>query len=273
MTKYDPIGEFLIKTGQDEVVLSYEQIQDILGFELPKSASKYSEWWANGGHTQAHGWLDHSYKVKMADLKAKRVCFQKTGTPSKETDTEMPYVKASKTRTFHAKKVKSNTDIHMPAKPNAKTIEVCGHTFTYIQDIEPERGADGRVIEYAPQSQYPNRQGKSLHNYGSGTFCRFSIHAGNWPGVYLWVVDGEIIYIGETVKLAQRFNTGYGNIEGVNCYAGGQKTNCKMNKVVLELAKIGKTVNLYFYNTQDYKRVELELLHAINTQYNVKDNV
>ena len=45
-----------------------------------------------------------------------------------------------------------------------------------------------------------------------------------------------------------------------------------MNKVVLELSKTGKTVKLYFFNTDKYKQVELELLNAIHTQYNVKDN-
>jgi len=45
-----------------------------------------------------------------------------------------------------------------------------------------------------------------------------------------------------------------------------------MNKVVLSLYEQGKTISLYFYNTTDYKRVELELLRQINTQYNVKDN-
>jgi hypothetical protein len=45
-----------------------------------------------------------------------------------------------------------------------------------------------------------------------------------------------------------------------------------MNKVVLEQARMGKYVKLYFYETEEYKRVELELLKEINTKYNVKDN-
>ena len=62
-----------------------------------------------------------------------------------------------------------------------------------MQDIEPERDSNGKGVEYAPQSQYQNQntKGKRLHNYGSGTFCRFRIDAGLWPGVYLWVLDDE----------------------------------------------------------------------------------
>ena len=50
------------------------------------------------------------------------------------------------------------------------------------------------------------------------------------------VRDGQIIYIGETAGLRQRFNMGYGNISPRNCYVGGQSTNCKMNKIVPKLA-------------------------------------
>ena len=167
------------------------------------------------------------------------------------------------------KKAKGNSSNEIK---NSDAIKVCGYDFLYVQDLEPERDGNGKVIEYAPQSEYSNKNGKSLHNYGSGMFCKFSINAGQVPGVYLWVVDDEIIYIGETVELRRRFNTGYGTISPRNCYVGGQVTNCKMNKVVLELSKIGKTVKLYFFNTNNYKQVELELLNAINTQYNVKDN-
>ena len=40
----------------------------------------------------------------------------------------------------------------------------------------------------------------------------------------------------------------------------------------MEYYKKGKPIDLYFYETKDYKRVELELLKRINTKYNVKDN-
>ncbi len=49
-------------------------------------------------------------------------------------------------------------------------------------------------------------------------------------------------------------------------------TNCKMNKVVLELYKSGKKIDIYFYETTDYKNVELKLLKNIKTRYNSKDN-
>lgn len=104
------------------------------------------------------------------------------------------------------------------------------------------------------------------------TLLPFSISAGNWPGVYLWIVDSQIINIGETNNLKRRFNMGYGIISPRNCYIGGQSTNCKINKVVLDFYKQGKIISLYFYRTELHKQVELELLRKISTPYNVKDN-
>ncbi len=265
-TKYNLLGEYLYRSEQDEVTLTFDQIKDILGFELPSSAYKYDAWWRDPkSHPQARALNDYGYKAGIINIVSHIAQFKRIGESNESSLSKAIESKAKA-------KVNAKADSLMPIKAGVDTIKVCGYDFTYVQDIELERDSNGKVVEYAPQSKYQNTKGKRLHNYGSGTFCRFRIDAGQWPGVYLWVVDDEIIYIGETVKLGQRFNTGYGEIAGVNCYEGGQKTNCKMNKVVLELSKIGKTVKLYFFNTTDYKRVELELLGAINTQYNVKDN-
>ncbi len=256
-TKYNAIGEYLYRTNQDEVSLTFDQIKGILGFKLPKSAYTHKAWWSNTGHVHAKGWTAYGYVTSAVDLDRLKVKFYREGEPKEQS---------------LAKEIDAKADQYMPIDPDADTVTVCGYDFTYIQDIEPVRDKNGRVIEYEPQEEYSNPHGKALHSYGRGTFCSFTIDAGDWPGVYLWVVDDEIIYIGETVKLGQRFNDGYGIIVGINCYEGGQKTNCKMNKVALELAKQGKTIKLYFFNTQNHKKVELELLKAINTEYNVKDN-
>ena len=45
-----------------------------------------------------------------------------------------------------------------------------------------------------------------------------------------------------------------------------------MNKIVLEYYKKGKTIQIYFFKTEDYKQIELELLQCIKTKFNIKDN-
>ena len=75
----------------------------------------------------------------------------------------------------------------------------------------------------------------------------------------------------ETPSLQEQ--SGFIRFGGLTDYQShGQSTNCKMNKVVLSVVEQGKTVSLYFYITTDHKRVELDLLEEIKTQYNVKSN-
>ena len=42
--KYEPLYEYLLKEKRDDFVLTYEEIEAILGFDLPRSA-KRAEWW------------------------------------------------------------------------------------------------------------------------------------------------------------------------------------------------------------------------------------
>lgn len=158
----------------------------------------------------------------------------------------------------------------MSCSPNK--INVLGYEFKFVQNLIPECDSSDRVKKYCPQKYYKNIKKLPLSIYGDGSFCKFSINYSNAPGVYLWVVEKEIIYIGETSNLNRRFNQGYGTICSRNCFVGGQNTNCKMNKVVLSFYENGKKIELYFHETYDYKKIELELLRNIKTSFNVKDN-
>ena len=42
--KFDLLRDYLMAQKADEVVLTYEQIEDILGFALPRAAQR-AEWW------------------------------------------------------------------------------------------------------------------------------------------------------------------------------------------------------------------------------------
>lgn len=261
MGKYYVLFNYLSNCGQECIKMSFVELEKILGFTLPNSARTYDMWWQNGGHTQAYAWMNAGYMVTHFDLRNEVVEFSKSGAA--------PISRIIKHYVRPEQRLNAEP---MPVDPNAPTLDVCGYTFRFIQELVPECDARGNVIKYSPQADYDNKSGLRLSYHGKGEFCRFSIDAGDWPGVYLWVVDGQIIYIGETAGLRQRFNTGYGNIAPRNCYVGGQSTNCKMNKVVYGYYEKGQTISLYFYNTTQYKKVELELLGKIFTPFNDKDN-
>ena len=263
LSKYEPLEQMLLLSAQDNVNITFGEIEAILGFPLPASAYTHRPWWANGGHTQASAWLNAGYKVVQVNFRAHTVNFCKSGSISAQH-----YRPQSKpTRVTQAIPSENAAVIS-----DAKTLSILGYAFRFVQQLLPECDDSGRVIKYHPQSAYDNKKYLPLLYHGGGDFCCFSIKAGNWPGVYLWLVNGDIIYIGETVDLQRRFNTGYGQIAPRNCFVGGQSTNCKMNKVVLNLFEQGNRIDLYFYETPNYKQVELDLLQKIKTQYNAKDN-
>jgi hypothetical protein len=82
MAKYDPLGRHLMQQSEDEVLLTFAQIEGMIGGALPASARNHLEWWANETnprttHVQARAWLDAGFKTSV-DLNRQRVMFRRT---------------------------------------------------------------------------------------------------------------------------------------------------------------------------------------------------
>ena len=77
-SKYDPLRDYLLSHG-GEVFLSYEEIEEILGLELPVSALR-ANWWANPrdavGRAQRGAWGDAGY---LATPQRSGVLFRRRG--------------------------------------------------------------------------------------------------------------------------------------------------------------------------------------------------
>ena len=147
---------------------------------------------------------------------------------------------------------------------------ILNYDFEFIDNIIPLLDENGEIIEFSPQNRYDNKNKIKLHEYGNRSFCRFSIHS-KWskvPGVYAFFINGELAYIGQCCDFAKRINQGYGNISPRNCYIGGQSTNCKINKLILNSYSLGNKVTLYFYKTNDYINVESLMIKELNPPYN-----
>lgn len=153
-----------------------------------------------------------------------------------------------------------------------KTKLLLEYEFQFVQVIQPVQNKDGSIREVAPQDRYEKRDALKLHKYGSGTYCYFSIDAAKWAGasgVYALYIDDQLVYIGQALNFATRFNQGYGLISPRACYEHGQETNCKINQVVLSATKAGKQIELFFLTTPYYQEIEEELIRFYNPQYNV----
>jgi hypothetical protein len=66
MSKYQPLKDFLQNTYKTTVVLTFQEIEEIIGNSLPDSASIHSAWWANDTthHVHAKAWLEAGWLVE-----------------------------------------------------------------------------------------------------------------------------------------------------------------------------------------------------------------
>lgn len=78
--------------------------------------------------------------------------------------------------------------------------------FRFAGRIQPKRAADGTVLLHAPQDRYAKRDAVRLNNYGTGPFCEFRLRGlPHSSGVYVYVLRGEQVYVGQAVDLDARF--------------------------------------------------------------------
>lgn len=96
-----------------------------------------------------------------------------------------------------------------------------------------------------------------LNKSGDLTYRDFKIEAPgllSGSGLYTFLVDGEIAYIGQTRStFHRRFNRNYGRIHPRNCFLDGQSTNCRVNH---RLAEAGDRVSVYLCPFQDLDRLD-----------------
>jgi hypothetical protein len=143
------------------------------------------------------------------------------------------------------------------------------YEFEYVCDIEPLRLTDGSMRQHMPQERYNNARNLPLNKYGIGPFCKFRIPSRfQVSGVYVLTSDGVPQYVGECANLSARFNAGYGNISPKNCFKGGQETNCRLNNLLYVAFLASQRISLCFFQTRDYKTVELALRGALRLTWN-----
>jgi DNA-binding transcriptional regulator YiaG len=83
--KYQPLLEFLRESNQDEVSLTFAEIEVLMNDTLPNSARSKRAWWSNRskGALQASAWMEAGYCVEDVDLDGQRITFCKPTTKPK----------------------------------------------------------------------------------------------------------------------------------------------------------------------------------------------
>lgn len=113
-----------------------------------------------------------------------------------------------------------------------------------------------------------------LNDHGDLTYRDFSIEAPDLlarKGLYVFLVDGKVRYIGKTTSSFQkRFNRNYGRVNPRNCFLDGQSTNCRLNHLV---AEAGDSVAIYLCPlTEDPEidRLEDALIARYEPEWNIQ---
>ncbi|MER1999519.1 MAG: hypothetical protein ABS882_07070, partial [Lysinibacillus sp.] len=76
-SKYEPLYKFLESKESNRLIMTFKEVEEVLGFTLPESASKYMAWWdGSSQHTQAYSWTRAGFKANPS-LKEKKVEFVK----------------------------------------------------------------------------------------------------------------------------------------------------------------------------------------------------
>lgn len=80
MGKYEPLAGYLQTRAEDSWNASFAQIEERLGFPLPRSAREHRAWWANqanGNHSQTAGWQKAGWETRDVDLCRGMVRFER----------------------------------------------------------------------------------------------------------------------------------------------------------------------------------------------------
>lgn len=80
MTKYDKLEEYLTHRPamKGKCILSFQEIEEIIGQKLPKKAREDQFWWLNTFMSkQAEAWLDAGWKMAGLDMHSKKVKFER----------------------------------------------------------------------------------------------------------------------------------------------------------------------------------------------------
>jgi hypothetical protein len=102
----------------------------------------------------------------------------------------------------------------------------------------------------------PPRPGRYRNSSGDGPFARLVMpQLPAEPGVYIWRVNGNIVYVGQTrTTLRKRLGSvGYSTISDYNTYArepgkrnGGQETNCRINAFANAALAQGGEIEIWY---------------------------
>lgn len=77
MSKYDPLTVFLRSRSGQDVRMSFDEIERVLGLKLPEKSKRIRAWWSNNpsNNVMTRAWLAAGYKTAQVDVAGETLVF------------------------------------------------------------------------------------------------------------------------------------------------------------------------------------------------------
>lgn len=80
MGKYEPLTEFLRKQRNERVAVTFAEIERVVGFKLPRSATEHRAWWSNNpsNSVMTKAWLEAGFQSEEVDMEGRKLVFARS---------------------------------------------------------------------------------------------------------------------------------------------------------------------------------------------------
>ena len=193
--KYRFLSDYLHESNQSHIKLTYAEIENILKFKLPDSASTHRAFWANTtSHSIALSWLSVNYEVVEANLEDKYIVFEK-----KRDFEKMKYGKSTvTTEENYLRNCKNLNMIDLYLK--LKSV-----VFENLEDVTTAATADYISWSINGGRQFANLyiQKKKIRILTLEPMRKYTLGE-NVPDTHLWTLNYQMdIYSKNDIKVAK----------------------------------------------------------------------
>ena len=135
-TKYQPLADYLLASGKDDLMLTFTQIEEILGFELSPSARKHRANWSNNEiEALSWGWRNAGYESYGVDMNREIAHFRKVS----EVNPDEQVYKAPRSHYPYWERPVSY-------RVNGEKVNIAEHVSKFIEVYESD--PNGRYLSY-----------------------------------------------------------------------------------------------------------------------------
>ncbi|MGQ0483867.1 MAG: DUF7662 domain-containing protein [Hyphomicrobiales bacterium] len=126
MNKYQPLTEHLRRQSASQYPIKFNDIENIIGGELPPSAFKHRAWWSNNpsNSVMTKAWLEAGWISSNVDLEEKKLVFRRvSGPPSPPPQNAAPTNQDGRSLTISGLSAETMSRLQIRAELAGETTE------------------------------------------------------------------------------------------------------------------------------------------------------